>query len=113
MGMLEKPSSSADPLPPEGDAPPSVPGTVTPAMVVVLAASATALVWAYWGPFVQMAKHWWDDPQYSHGVIVPLFSLFLLRARRSMLAGGVLRPSWWGLLILAAGTALRLYCAYY
>jgi exosortase len=82
-------------------------------MILLLAASAAGLLWAYWGPFVEMARHWLKDPQYSHGVIVPVFSLLLLRMRRSMLADAVLRPSWWGLALLAGGTALRLYGAHY
>jgi exosortase len=108
--MLNKTSPPAEPLALEPH--PSAPAARA-LTLVLLAASAAALLWVYWGPFVQMAGHWLNDPHYSHGFIVPIFSLLLLRMRRPMLADAVLRPSWWGLALLAAGTALRLYGAYY
>jgi exosortase len=37
------------------------------------------LVWAYWPMLSVFAEKWLNDPQYSHGVLVPLFSLYLLR----------------------------------
>jgi len=111
--MLNKTSPPAEPLAPELH--PASPGAraLTPSMIVLLAASAGGLLWAYWGPFVQMARHWLNDPHYSHAFVVPIFSLLLLRTRHSMLADAVLRPSWWGLALLAGGTALRLYGAHF
>jgi hypothetical protein len=44
---------------------------------------------------------------------VPAFALVLIRGRRDQLRTAALRPSWWGLLLLAAGCALRLAGGYY
>jgi exosortase len=54
-----------------------------------------------------MAEHWLKDPQYTHGYLVPLFSIYLLWARRDRLARVRLAPSWWGLLPVAVAAALR------
>jgi exosortase len=42
----------------------------------------------------------WDDPNFSHGFIVPVFSLYVLWLERSKLARLPRRPSWWGLVII-------------
>jgi exosortase len=54
-----------------------------------------------------MAARWSREPQYSHGWLVPAFSLGLLWARRDRLDLSACRPSAWGLAWLAAGFALR------
>jgi exosortase len=77
-----------------------------------------------------MGRKWAGDPQYSHGYLVPLFSLYLLWSRRpgrnpksqvpnpnsSGLGFGIsdveFRPSWWGLAVLSGGVLLRLAGAY-
>jgi exosortase len=51
---------------------------------------------------------WWDDPNYSHGFLVPLFSGFLVWQRRRELAALPVRGSWAGLPVLLAGAALLL-----
>jgi exosortase len=48
---------------------------------------------------------WWDDPNYSHGFVVPLFSAFLVWSRRDELKGLVTTGHWTGLLVLLAGVA--------
>ena len=56
-------------------------------------------------------RNLWDDPNYSHGLLLPLVSLYLLNERRRELRAAERRP-WWpgvvvvvgGLLLLIAGT---------
>jgi exosortase len=56
--------------------------------------------WLY-GPFaLRMARQWWQDPNYTYGFFVPVFSLFLLWERRAKLAAIRIEPAWSGLLIL-------------
>jgi exosortase len=56
--------------------------------------------WLY-GPFaLRMAGQWWQDPNYTHGFFVPVFSLFLLWERRAKLAAIRIEPAWSGLVIL-------------
>jgi exosortase len=71
------------------------------------------LLWAYWPTLGILADRWATDPQYSHGYLVPLFSLLLLWQRRGMLAGVVWVGNRWSIPLLLAGTALRLAGAYF
>src|ERR1700681_3551165 len=56
--------------------------------------------WLY-APFVfQLASQWWQDPNYTHGFFVPMFSLFLLWERRAKLAALRIKPAWPGLIMI-------------
>ena len=55
--------------------------------------------WLY-GPLAfRLAKEWWQDPNYTHGFFVPVFSLFLVWEARAKLAALRSKPSWAGLVI--------------
>ncbi len=82
------------------------PVRLAPAAVVAAALAALTL-WAYWPSLRDMANRWLSDPQYSHGYLVPLFSAYLLWARRGRLNGATLKPSLWGLLPIAIAGGLR------
>jgi exosortase len=71
------------------------------------------LVWAFWTTLAELAQVWSTNPQYSHGWLVPVFAAFLLWSRRDRLEGEPLRPGLVGLLILAAGLAMRLAGTYW
>ena len=56
--------------------------------------------WLYSPLLLRLAQQWWQDPNYTHGFFVPVFSLFLLWEGRAKLAALRTQPSWWGLVIL-------------
>jgi exosortase len=66
------------------------------------------LVGIYWGILRNLAWQWWDDPNYTHGFLVPLFSGFLVWLRRKELAALPLKGSWIGLPVLLAGVGALL-----
>src|SRR5262245_28904015 len=70
------------------------------ARVFVLAALLSAL---YWSIVRDMVVNWWDDPNYSHGFLVPVFSGYLLWLKRDELRSLRAQPNWVGFLILLAG----------
>ena len=74
----------------------------TSAWVFVLAALLSAL---YWSIVRDMVVNWWDDPNYSHGFLVPVFSGYLLWQKRGELRSLRPQPNWAGFLILLAGIA--------
>jgi exosortase len=77
------------------------------AQKLLLLALAASLLWAYWPTLADVAERWAQDPQYSHGYVVPAFAVFLLWWRREQ-CPGEFRGSPWGLLVLAAAQALHL-----
>jgi exosortase len=44
---------------------------------------------------------WWNDPNFSHGFLIPVFSAFLVWQRRKQLALLRPKPSWFGLVVVA------------
>lgn len=68
---------------------------------------------AYFDTVLKAADRWSNDPQYSHGFLVPLFSLYLLYQRRGLIAGRELFPSLWALVALGLAVALRFAEAVY
>ncbi len=66
-----------------------------------IAVVALLLFAAYRVPISDLIVYrWWNDPNWSHGWLVPLFSLYFLSARRSRFSRVSARPSWVGLVVL-------------
>lgn len=76
-------------------------------------ALAAALVFVYWTMLGKLGYDWWNDQNYSHGLLIPLIIGYLLWTERERLSTAIKRPSslWGGvavafaLLSLWAGTA--------
>ena len=79
----------------------------TPNPVLILGTMGVVL-WAYWATLAEVVERWAADPQYSHGFLVPLFSIYLLWNRRGQLKGEGLQARWWGLGIVGLAVVLRL-----
>ncbi len=56
----------------------------------------------YFDVLRRLVLQWINDPNFSHGFIVPLFSGFLVWQRRQELSKLEIRPGWLGLAIMAA-----------
>jgi exosortase len=82
------------------------------AFLVCLAGLSAALLWSYWPLLAETAGRWAQDPQYSHGFLVPVFSAVLLWLRRRQLDGVATGLNWWGLPFLLLGAVLRLAASY-
>ncbi len=61
------------------------------------------LLWIYLPILSRLVAQWWNDPNFSHGFFVPLFSAFVVWQERSRFAVVHPKPSWWGALFLLAG----------
>ena len=71
-----------------------------------LAAVGLFLGLCYYDVIAGLVRDWWVDPDASHGFIVPLFSAYLLWQCRGTLKKTPVRPSWLGLVIVAAGLSI-------
>ena len=76
------------------------PGPWTGLAVLVLLALLAAL---YAGILRDLARQWWDDSNYTHGFLVPIFSAFLIWQRRKELTALDVAGTWIGLPVLLLG----------
>ncbi len=68
-----------------------------------LAVLVGLLLWLYFPTLTRLVTQWWNDPNFSHGFFVPLFSAFVVWQDRSRLRQLSSRPSWWGLPLVGFG----------
>ncbi len=72
-------------------------------LALPMALIGVLLALLYRGILRELAVQWWDDPNYSHGFLVPLFSGFLLWQQRHQLRSLTPRGTLVGVAILIAG----------
>jgi exosortase len=72
---------------------------------------AVLLGWAYLPTLRELFAKWMDDPQYSHGVLVPLLSLYLLYRNKDKLTGEPGSWPWLGYSVLALALGMRIVAA--
>jgi exosortase len=59
----------------------------------------------YWRILLNLVIQWWDDPNYSHGFLVPLFSLYIVWQGRTTLRALPRSGSLLGIPLMLAGIA--------
>lgn len=75
---------------------------------LVLGCLGLTFLACYWSTLEILVERWWNDPQYSHGFLVPFFAAYLLWYRSPMLATAEVHASGWGLAFMGVGMVLRL-----
>ncbi|NDC62454.1 MAG: exosortase/archaeosortase family protein [Planctomycetia bacterium] len=79
---------------------------------LVIVSLLSLLMYSYW-PGLLNAQSAWNNPQYSHGWIVPVFSVILLFSWRRPIEPVASSARLAGLALLAGSFALRLFAARY
>jgi exosortase len=64
------------------------------------------LLLLYYTVLAHLVGQWWNDPDFSHGFFVPLFSIWVVWRQRKRLESVELRPSWFGLAIIAGALGI-------
>src|SRR6185295_4240589 len=78
-----------------------------PFFIVFIAVVATvSLGYIYADSLAFLFHSWTGSEDYSHGMFVPLISLFLIWQARHRLAEAGIENSWWGLAVISAGLFL-------
>lgn len=63
------------------------------------------IVWLFAAILARLASDWWNDPNFSHGFFVPLFSAYVIWRSRQRLATLPVAPSWFGLVVISGSMA--------
>src|SRR5579859_6075829 len=64
---------------------------------LVITAVIGAIVYRH--VLTKLVLDWWQDPNYSHGFVMPVFAAFAVWKMRDQLLKVESRPSWWGLVL--------------
>ena len=65
--------------------------------------------WAlYWNNIHEMVSDWYNDPNYSHGFLIPFISGYLLWQDRGEISLTEVKPSTWGIVVLILGLIVYL-----
>ena len=67
----------------------------------------TLVLALYWKILPAWVTQWWDDPNYSHGFLVPLFSLYVIWRGRAALAALPRHGNLLGIVIVLLGVGFR------
>ncbi len=68
-----------------------------------------ATVAAVFGPTLAiLGRQWWEDPNYSHGLVVPFLCAFIIWRQKEELVSVPLKPTWWGALMVIFSPVLLL-----
>lgn len=80
-------------------------GPAGAAKILILAG---LLSWMYWDHFVRLFNYW-QQPDWSHGFLIPVFCLYSINLKRDELLCGEHKGSVWGLILLLISTATYAY----
>jgi exosortase len=64
---------------------------------------AAFILYVYAPTLRLLVEQWWNDPNFSHGFFVPLFSAFVIWQERDRLVRLTPQPAWSGLAVIALG----------
>src|SRR6185312_10513136 len=70
------------------------------------------LIAIYYRIGIKLVHDWYTIPDYSHGFLVPLFSLFLIWDRRKIIRATPVRPSWMGIPLIVFAIAVLILGVY-
>jgi len=78
--------------------------TLAPAVGTAL---AVVFAWTYWPVITGLVAQWGNEPEYSHGFLIPVISAYLLWSTRDAIRAAVVEPSPWGIGVMTF--AMMLY----
>jgi len=79
----------------------AVPGLLPPMLVALGAAFA----WAYWPVVPALVAQWWNEPEYSHGFLIPIISAYFIWSKWDALRAAPVSPGYAGLALMALAFA--------
>lgn len=81
----------------------------TPGLVRFLVLGG-ATAFFFWDQLVRLYRICSSNPDWSHGLLIPFFSLYFIHTKRQVLARTPVRRNWFGLLILVAAIVGYFIC---
>jgi len=80
--------------------------SLSPQPLPLVAALVAAFIWTYWLVIPGLVAQWWNEDEYSHGFLIPLVSGYLVWTKRDEIKATAIRPTPWGLVVMAMALAV-------
>ncbi len=80
--------------------------SLSPHPLPMVAGLVAALIWTYWPVLPGLVAQWWNEDEYSHGFLIPIVSAYLVWTKRDELKATAVRPTFWGLVVMAMALAI-------
>ncbi|MEE8301678.1 MAG: exosortase A [Candidatus Tectomicrobia bacterium] len=96
--VLERPKRQVDAFPKVDQPPRARQRGILPCFLL-----AVPFFYLYASVLSGLVADWWNDPDYSHGFLVPLLSAYFLWEKRQRLANIVPQSNRWGMVVLVVG----------
>ena len=90
---------------------PSLRQVFTPLAITKILVLAALFAWLYHRDFIKLWVRWWE-PNWSHGFLIPLFSLFLLYVRGRELLSANRRVCLWGLALVVLSIVMMVFATF-
>lgn len=79
------------------------------AIIAKVAVIAGLLVWFYWDSLVILVNIWRSNPDWSHGFVIPFFSIYMIYAWREKIFSAVPNVCYIGLGVMAVAICMKAY----
>lgn len=76
--------------------------------IVSFCVAVAVSIWIFWDGLSNMWGYWIDAPEYSHGLLIPPVSAFLIWQQKDRLERVPFEGSWWGVALVLIGGAMLL-----
>lgn len=74
--------------------------------LIAVSVLGVLVAWLYQPVLAGLVRQWWDEPDYSHGFLIPLITAYLVWERRERLWSVSATPLGRGLVVLVGGVGL-------
>ena len=75
-------------------------------LVLIAAVVGLLSLWPFWDGLTRMWGWWVDQPEYSHGLLIPPVAAFLMWQQKDRLERIAFTANWWGVLLVLLGGGL-------
>src|SRR5277367_5029887 len=75
-------------------------------LVLIAAVVGLLSLWPFWDGLTRMWGWWVDQPEYSHGLLIPPVAAFLMWQQKDRLERIPFTANWWGVLLVLLGGGL-------
>jgi exosortase len=71
--------------------------------LILISLVAVVFVFVFYHTIIRLIADWSSDPNFSHGFLIPIVSIYMMWAKKEAFSGIPIKPSWIGFFIILIG----------